>query len=221
MFNRQELIQDESYPLQHITSFANEMMLMENIEMDRPPELPSISKDQSKPVDVDLRSRLQAAHKKEIETSWMILHRPRSSLDHFQYLPSHVELRPTTTTRIMGSLWKIGEKAGQDLVFPVVNPNARLPAHVQFPRAKEASAHNLARRRRHSEISGDLGWHENTEYSMPTVVSVNKSLDNHTTTARPVEHLTQPLPGAFGSRPTSSSKMEKKKKKKTKVAGFK
>ncbi|CAO3700620.1 unnamed protein product [Rhizopus microsporus] len=217
----QELIQDESYPLQHITSFANEMMLMENIEMDRPPELPSISKDQSKPVDVDLRSRLQAAHKKEIETSRMILHRPRSSLDHFQYLPSHVELRPTTTTRIMGSLWKIGEKAGQDLVFPVVNPNARLPAHVQFPRAKEASAHNLARRRRHSEISGDLGWHENTEYSMPTVVSVNKSLDNHTTTARPVEHLTQPLPGAFGSRPTSSSKMEKKKKKKTKVAGFK
>jgi hypothetical protein len=242
IYNSRDFLEEgeyQSYGLENLKDFLDEMQVYERIERIRQINIPSLS-NQNKPQDLALHQKLQQAYEKDVQMSRLIIHPlpENDGLNQFQYLPQQeIKFTSTTTSKVLASCWKIDDVRHDALVFPVYNTNT-VPVPEEFPSV------NLYNKRTSISFAADNNDLSPMVVTTPTIHGrkSNKKtaslpvLEETSTTRRSslssLSHQaptipsrafanvsTQPLPGAFGSRKKTVSTSHKKKKPKT--SGFK
>ncbi|CAO3702967.1 unnamed protein product [Rhizopus stolonifer] len=199
-----EIIKDDTeitnYDLEEISEFVDQMKLEANLESISVPETPSLLDNMNNQDDNKNRAILTDVFKETIKMSNSIIQPtvvPHST--RLQYLPRNIQFKPTTTTRLLGSLWTVDNAPSNRLEFPLIDSNNRLPTYTDFPRA-------LDRATLDDMYNQPTEEQEDMDVVVPTIQSsapIRKTRKEKTTV------MTQP------------SLKSSKKKKKAKVSGFK
>ncbi|KAG1441795.1 hypothetical protein G6F56_011327 [Rhizopus delemar] len=201
---RAEIIKDDTeitkYDLEEISEFVDQMKLEANLGSISLPETPSLLDNMKNQDDNKDRAVLTDVFKETIKMSNSIIQptlTPHST--RLQYLPRNIQFKPTTTTRLLGSLWTVDNAPSNRLEFPLIDSNNALPTYTDFPQA-------LDRTTLDDMYNQPMEEQEDMDVVVPTIQSsapIRKTRKEKTTV------MTQP------------SLKSSKKKKKAKVSGFK